>query len=172
MKPSAFWRGVQSPNTMWTWVSMRPGARAVPLTSTRTSAAAASISARSPIRGTSPASIRTVSASIKPRSRSPLMMRPMLISARLVTCVSPFPIGSRQAEAAHALPEEHADVFDLGVGVQGLQPELTTHAAGLVAAEGRLVEQRHVRVDPNPDRPNLAGHALGALDVAGPDGGG
>ena len=33
IQPSWFWRGVQSPATGWTWLSMRPGASVVPLAS-------------------------------------------------------------------------------------------------------------------------------------------
>ena len=38
IQPSWLWRGVQSPNTGWTWLSISPGATVVPLASTTTSA--------------------------------------------------------------------------------------------------------------------------------------
>ena len=34
IQPIWFWRGVQSPATGWTWLSIRPGATVVPLAST------------------------------------------------------------------------------------------------------------------------------------------
>ena len=42
IQPSWFWRGVQSPNTGCTWLSIRPGASATPLASISVSGCAVS----------------------------------------------------------------------------------------------------------------------------------
>src|SRR3990172_232838 len=172
MNPNAFWRGVQSPRTMWTWVSIRPGARVAPLTSIRTSAAAASISARLPIFAKTPSSTRTVSASTNARSKSPLMIRPTLIRARLLISVLPPTFGSREVETAYALTHKDTDVLDLGVGQQRFEAQLAAHAAGLIAPEGCFIEQGHVGIDPHTACSELARNPVRPLDVAGPNGGG
>ena len=75
---SWLWRGVQSPATGWTWLSMRPGTRAEPWASITVRAPSASRSAARPTAAMRPSSTRTASASSTGRAMSPLSRRPML----------------------------------------------------------------------------------------------
>ena len=80
---SWLWRGVQSPATGWTWLSMRPGERIVPLASTTVPAPAVSTSFSLPTAAMRPFSATTVSASRTGDSRSPLNISPMLRTTSL-----------------------------------------------------------------------------------------
>ena len=72
-------RGVQSPNTGCTWLSIRPGARVVPLASTMVAAPDWSRSLALPTAAILPPTATMVSASRIGRSRSPLSSRPMFL---------------------------------------------------------------------------------------------
>src|SRR5512145_1407721 len=83
IQPSWFCRGVQSPNTGCTWLSIRPGARHTPLASISVSGRAVSQSFCLPTWVIRPSIATTVSASRIGRSRSPDSNRPTLRTTSL-----------------------------------------------------------------------------------------
>src|SRR6266478_4009190 len=94
IQPIWFWRGVQSPATGCTWLSISPGASVVPLASMIRVAPSASTSFSLPTAVIFPSTAITVSASRIGFCRSPLSSRPILrITSRacgLVWAVSSF----------------------------------------------------------------------------------
>ena len=78
IQPSWLCRGVQSPNTGWTWLSIRPGESAVPLASIVTCAPERSKSRSLPTATMRPLSAMIVSASRIGRFRSPDSISPTL----------------------------------------------------------------------------------------------
>ena len=86
IQPIWFCRGVQSPATGWTWLSIRPGVTVVPLASMIVVAPSASISLARPIAVILPFSARIVSASRIGFSIAPLSSRPIL---RITSFVGP-----------------------------------------------------------------------------------
>ena len=86
IQPSWFWRGVQSPETGWTWLSMSPGATTVPFASTTVVAPSASTSFARPTATMRPSTATIVSASrigfsIAPESRRPMLRITVLPAA-------------------------------------------------------------------------------------------
>ena len=78
IQPSWFCRGVQSPATGWTWLSISPGASAAPWASIVVVAPAMSRSSARPIAAMRPLIATIASASRIGFARSPLSIRPML----------------------------------------------------------------------------------------------
>ena len=76
---SWFWRGVQSPNTGWTWLSISPGTSATPFASTTTSAPAVLQSASLPKAAIFPSSATTVSPSRMGFSSAPDRSKPIFL---------------------------------------------------------------------------------------------
>ena len=77
------WRGVQSPATGWTWLSMRPGDTAQPCASTVVFAPSVSRSLKRPTAVIRPSTATIVSASRIGRPMSPLSSRPMFLMTSL-----------------------------------------------------------------------------------------
>ncbi|MCC2666002.1 MAG: hypothetical protein K0S35_3924 [Geminicoccaceae bacterium] len=80
---SWLWRGVQSPNTGWTWLSIRPGATVVPLAFTTTSASPMSTSWAKPTSRIRPSIATIVSASSSGCSSAPESSVPMFLTTSL-----------------------------------------------------------------------------------------
>ena len=83
IQPSWFCRGVQSPATGWTWLSIRPGASVTPWASIVVVAPERSRSAARPIAVMRPSIARIASASKIGLAMSPLSIRPMFLIASL-----------------------------------------------------------------------------------------
>jgi HAMP domain-containing protein len=98
IQPSWFCRGVHSPATGCTWLSMRPGARAVPLASTMVLAPDVSTSFSLPMAVILPSTATTVSASATGAARSPVSNRPILRMTSLPD--GPPAVGSCAMEAS------------------------------------------------------------------------
>ena len=100
IQPSWLWRGVQSPNTGCTWLSIRPGATQVFLQSMTVFAPSRSQSFSLPTATISPSFTTMVSASRIGRSMSPDSSRPMFRMTTLpdlapaATSAMSFPRGS------------------------------------------------------------------------------
>ena len=83
MKSTVRWRGVQSPNTGWTWESISPGNAVAPFASMTTSA---SSSRPRPIAANRPSSMRIESASRRGAAMSPETTSPRpVISVRMAS---------------------------------------------------------------------------------------
>ena len=88
IQPSWFCLGVQSPNTGWQWLSIRPGATAQPLASITRSGLSVSTPFALPIAVRRPSTAVMVSASRIGCARSPDSSRPMLRTTSL-PCMGP-----------------------------------------------------------------------------------
>ena len=93
IQPSWFWRGVQSPKTGCTWLSIRPGATQVWCTSITVRACAMSQSLALPTATIRPSCTTMVSASRMGRSMSPDSSKPMLV----MTTLPDFPSATASA---------------------------------------------------------------------------
>lgn len=83
IQPSWFWRGVQSPATGWTWLSISPGESTVPLASMTVPAPSVSRSLKRPTAAIRPPTATRVSASRIGRSMSPESIRPIFFTTSL-----------------------------------------------------------------------------------------